>query len=505
MRRWLWIMVVIVVWSSPTTASAEWVHPVDREVTDGFRPPTSRFGAGNRGLEYATVGGEVVRAVDDGTVVFAGSVGRYRHVVVDHGDGLRSTYAYLRSPTVVRHQAVERGQMVAVADAGFHLTARLDDVYVDPLLLMNGAQVVIRLVPSDPPVRDGAGNPDRGRPNPILAALDAATDLRLSDQLISLAHSALEWHHRECTEDGVAVAATPGAEAVPDRILIQVGGLGSNDQDASIGALDHRSIGYEDDDVVGFSYAGGCTPEAFGGGRSSLVDEVGSAPYRPEDTFQPIESSASALADLVESVAIARPGQPIDIAAHSLGGVVTRRALDLLDERGSVGPVDVVITIGSPHGGADLATAAVVTSGSRWAEETLDPWIGDGADLREADSVIDIAEAGGGSVPRPGPPPPGVRAVAVAGGGDLVVAAEHARWEDATNVIIPTSPSDATSVHRDLPGMPEVQRELELAIAGLPPRCVHLAAVLGSALQGRAISAVEDGVTLLAGLARWVF
>ena len=87
----------------------------------------------------------------------------------------------------------------------------------------------------------------------------------------------------------------------------------------------------------------------------------------------------------------------------------------------------------------------------------------------------------------------------------MVVAAEHARWEGATNVIVPTPLQEAAAVHGALPKMPEVQRELALAIAGAAPRCVGLAAQLGSALQGRAISAAQDGVTLLAGLARWVF
>ncbi len=176
----------------------------------------------------------------------------------------------------------------------------------------------------------------------------------------------------------------------------------------------------------------------------------------------------------------------------------------MLDARTGLGSLDVVITIASPHGGADLATAAVATAGSTRVESWIDPAIGDAGDFRTSDAVVDIAEAGGGGVVDPSPPPDGISVIAVAGATDLVVAGEHARWEGATNVVVPTPLMDAPAVHGALPGMPEVQREMELAIAGAAPRCVGLLTVLGSALQGQGISAVEDSVTLLAGLARWV-
>ena len=46
--------------------------PVDAPVVDGFRPPTTPYGPGNRGLEYATVAGTEVRAAAGGRVTFAG-------------------------------------------------------------------------------------------------------------------------------------------------------------------------------------------------------------------------------------------------------------------------------------------------------------------------------------------------------------------------------------------------------------------------------------------------
>ncbi len=269
----------LLLWVTP--AAGDWEHPVEAEVVDPFRPPASRFGAGNRGLEYGTAGGEMVGAVDGGTVVFAGAVGLRRHVVVDHGNGLRSTYAFVSSTSVVRGQVVRQGQAVAVADRGFHLTARLGSEYVDPMLLMRGAEVVVHLVPGAlPTIRAtevGAGN----GVHPLAAVLDAAGDLRLSRQFETLADAASEWHHEDCTTDDRAVAAPAGPAAMGQRLLIQVGGLGTSSDGASIGELDHEALGYDPDHVVGFSYAGGCTPEAFGGVASELSRQLGGTELRP--------------------------------------------------------------------------------------------------------------------------------------------------------------------------------------------------------------------------------
>lgn len=136
--------------ATPPVAGAEtwWIPPVDAPVIDPFRPPSSRYGPGNRGLEYGTTGGEVIWAVADGTVTYVGSIGGSRFVVVSHPDGLRSTYAYLQDWFVVRGQRLSQGQRLGVAGPGFHLTARLGDEYIDPALLFGGAEVVVRLMPS---------------------------------------------------------------------------------------------------------------------------------------------------------------------------------------------------------------------------------------------------------------------------------------------------------------------------------------------------------------------
>jgi septal ring factor EnvC (AmiA/AmiB activator) len=127
--------------------TGSWRHPVEAAVADWFRPPSHPYGPGNRGLEYATDGGETVGAVDDGVVVFAGPVGRSRFVVVDHGNGLVSTAAFLRRVDTSVGDPVEVGQPIAEAAPGFHLTARQDGDYVDPMTFMGGLCVSVSLVP----------------------------------------------------------------------------------------------------------------------------------------------------------------------------------------------------------------------------------------------------------------------------------------------------------------------------------------------------------------------
>ncbi|MGH9275254.1 MAG: murein hydrolase activator EnvC family protein, partial [Acidimicrobiales bacterium] len=89
-----------------------YVAPVDAPVVDPFRPPSSPFGPGNRGLEYGTDAGAEVRAAADGVVTFAGLVAGTRHVTVLHPDGLRTSYSYLDRVDVVVGQHVEQGHVL---------------------------------------------------------------------------------------------------------------------------------------------------------------------------------------------------------------------------------------------------------------------------------------------------------------------------------------------------------------------------------------------------------
>ena len=134
-------------------SSCGWEQPVEAPVIDGFRPPEHRYGAGNRGLEYDTVVGQAVSSVAPGRVSFVGPVGGRRYVVVVHEIGPRSTYGPLASTSVVRGQQVDSGTELGTALPGLHLTARLDERYVDPAPLLAGVCGRPHLVPGPTPDR----------------------------------------------------------------------------------------------------------------------------------------------------------------------------------------------------------------------------------------------------------------------------------------------------------------------------------------------------------------
>ncbi len=128
--------------------------PVDSAVVDHFRPPAMRWGAGNRGWEFGTSGGERVCAVGSGVVTFAGQVAGRAVVSIGHGDGLISSVTGLDSVGVSTGDPVAGGEHLGTARAGLHLGFRLHGEYVDPATLLGGDLHAI-LVPI--PHRAGRG------------------------------------------------------------------------------------------------------------------------------------------------------------------------------------------------------------------------------------------------------------------------------------------------------------------------------------------------------------
>jgi murein DD-endopeptidase MepM/ murein hydrolase activator NlpD len=113
--------------------------PVDAPVADPFRAPEHPYGPGNRGLEYDTRGGEVVRAAAAGEVTFAGLVAGGRYVTVLHADRLRTTYGRLEAMEVDVGAPVDAGEAVGRAGPAFIWTARLGDAYLDPAVLLDAS------------------------------------------------------------------------------------------------------------------------------------------------------------------------------------------------------------------------------------------------------------------------------------------------------------------------------------------------------------------------------
>jgi murein DD-endopeptidase MepM/ murein hydrolase activator NlpD len=129
--------------------AACWTPPVDAPVLDPFRPPACPWCAGNRGLEYGTIVGQPVRAVERGVVSFAGSVAGVRYVVVTHGDGLRATYGRLASVAVRRNSVVDAGARLGASGTGFYFGLRDGEVPVDPAPRFGRWVRRARLVPLD--------------------------------------------------------------------------------------------------------------------------------------------------------------------------------------------------------------------------------------------------------------------------------------------------------------------------------------------------------------------
>lgn len=129
-----------------------WAVPVDADVADPFRAPECRWCPGNRGIEYASVAGDAVRAVVGGQVTFDGSVAGRRYLSIDivvSGGRLRVTYGGLdpAGERFVVGQTVGREQPLGSATGPVHLGVRWNGEYIDPADFTDGPPRRARLVP----------------------------------------------------------------------------------------------------------------------------------------------------------------------------------------------------------------------------------------------------------------------------------------------------------------------------------------------------------------------
>ena len=528
--------------------------PVDGPVVDPFRPPPGPFGAGNRGLEYRTAPRSPVRASASGTVTFAGAVAGTLHVTVQHDDGVRTSYSFLAGIDVVTGQHVGRGDRVGTSGERLHFGARIGDAYFDPAMLFAGAVADVQLLPlEDAPgagpdgemaalaaltagVAGGAALPGTGGrlPPPGIGdgialpgvgggiALPGIGDgIALpgvgGDVALPGVDDALAWLRAraragpiytgqvdplgrgvDLARDLVDRVVAPGPcsdEPAPERpvdgqrrVAVTVAGLGSTSGATSIDDLRVGDLGYTTDRVVRFSYAGGRTPAT-----GAAFGTIEARPYGSADTQGDVAVAAARLADLVEQVAHADHDAVVDVVAHSLGGLVARLALVDLERRGfDLGRLGVVVTLGSPHRGADAASVVAAANArlpghlALGAAEGvlgigLDPDATVATQLAEHSPAIGaLADAG---------VPAGVRLVSIAARGDVVVAAPRTRVAGATNVTVPVSGPGA---HGDLVGSEAATAEVARALAGQPPGCEPWGDALADVATGHAVSLVED-------------
>lgn len=501
--------------------------PVDTQPIDGFRPPMSPYGAGNRGVDFATERGHPVTAAAPGVVAFAGPVGGALHVTVLHPDGIRTSYSFLASVTVRRGAHVEGGQEIGRAGARLHWGARAGDAYVDPMVLLGdtGRVTRARLVPDGggdraprseaeergllagllrTVVRTGAtvartapGALGWGRNRPLDRLLNEVGHVAARDPVVgawvtaAAELSSADWA-AVATELANAATAdepcTPGSVAPPRptgrRMAVLVGGLGSSSTSAAVTRIDTTALGYLGSDVHQFSYRGGTAAEQ---------------PYDGSDTQGDLPAAGSRLRLLLERLATAHPGVPIDVVAHSQGGIVARLAV----ADGALAGVASIVTLGSPHQGADLAQIAIENRRSlegRTVQDLahatgLSPIAGSAPAVRQlargSSMLADLNRR---------PPPAGVHLVSVAARGDVIVPPMRSRLPGGRTV---TVTPDGLHHHDSLPGSTAAGREIRLAIAGLPPTCRSTRDSVLDAIAARLIVVAEQGPRLaLAGRGR---
>ena len=501
-------------------AAVTYKPPVDAPVVDAFRPPAQNWNAGNRGLEYATARGSPVGAAAGGEVVFAGPVAGGRHVVVLHDDGLRTSYSFLESISVRRGQKVRQGEELGTANDRFHFGVRAGDAYLDPAKLFGGGPPEIYLVPdqlrrpqSEAQERSGVARLVAGwavrtwaaGTSAGASAYDWAKGMAADqigtrlDEVAGAVHYAIESNPSIHVERFLTAAhqwwqqratCTPAGVAAPKlqerRLAVMVAGLGSKSGGDSSDKVDTAGLGYAKSDVLHYSDLGGTREETA---------------YAATDTTHDIHQAARHLRHLLERLQGQHPGVPIDIIAHSQGGIVARTALT--DEVDGADPrlpaVRSLVTLSSPHQGTPVATGlamlahtdigtTVLTDAHHVLPDMVDPL---------GTSVQQLAEHSGFMRELNSRKlPAGVNATSIGAREDWMVPAGVTRLDGAHNVIV-SSPGLWTE-HSTMPGAPQTQREIALALAGMAPTCQSL----GDALADAAVSdAIRWGETGLGGAA----
>jgi hypothetical protein len=535
------LLVVAVARAAPASAAASgYQPPVSAPVADPFRPPSNTYGPGNRGLDYATAPGTEVKAAGDGEVVFAGQVGGTLHVVVLHGDGIRTSYSFLSSIRVQRGDKVHQGQVVGTTGPQrFHFGARAGDAYVDPALLFSTGSPEVHLVPNSERLPQSEAHERSGLLG-MLAGLPGRA-AGAAGEAIDASAGAVEWAAGETADAGAWVAGTaigalgnqatasldefrtmvqdcvdqlPPVQAyhlvtavasvvdqgdctppnvqpspVQGHIAVLVGGLGSKGdpskptEGAAVFGVDTRSLGYLDKDVYRFSYRGGTIEQN---------------PYGKADTEVDIRQSGAQLRALIEQIQYDRPGVTVDILAHSQGGLVTRAALangySRTDPR--TPQLGAIVTMGSPHQGTDGATAVAAIRRNPVNDLELRGahLVAPSQDDPRATSIAQMSEGSGFIADLNGRSlPSDVWFTSIGGREDLLVPAMHTHLAGAHNITL--SVPDGVSTHDALPRSAAAFREIELALNHMPPTCQPLLTRAANTLVPFGVHQAEQGVS----------
>ena len=230
---------------------------------------------------------------------------------------------------VSQGQAVRQGDLVGRAGDTFHFGARVGDAYVDPAALFDTGATVVELLPFEVPPGAVPGRVDvvdqafrrgtsgvTGTVRGLGEAYDwlgdrmgalggALRDTHLTYQAMSLA---LDLGERLALPGPCSTGAPPARPVRGEhRVAIAVAGLGSTSSDASIDALRTRELGYDDGDVLRFSYRGGVVPSAAG---AAARYGVAAHAYRSADTQADLTGAATRAGRPRRAGAGGRPRRP---------------------------------------------------------------------------------------------------------------------------------------------------------------------------------------------------
>jgi hypothetical protein len=275
------------------------------------------------------------------------------------------------------------------------------------------------------------------------------------------------------------------------HLLLAVGGIDSHTfADGSSFNLDTKALGYVADDVNWFSYA----------------DDGGK--YREDDTHGDLRDKAALLGRQLEQMAREHPGKPVDLIAHSQGGVVVDWFLVHIynENPGKYPPLDTVVTLSTPHQGAPLATAgeqlrtsAVGRNLTRLADEVpglpKHPPSDSTAVQQLAEDSWFMRHLFDGGLPDK------IHLTSIGGTDDVVVPANHIGAPGADQIVVDV---EGGSDHHNIPDDPRALQAVRAALEHKPLPCTSLLEGVRSALEPVVFSRVSHdlgqyGTTLLKG------
>lgn len=296
-----------------------------------------------------------------------------------------------------------------------------------------------------------------------------------------------------------------------DNIVIAIGGIGSHTAGengsvvpgASMYSFDFRTLGFSEDQVYFYSYRG---VENRGGSGPYGFHE----PYTKEDSYRSIRSSALLLRMQIDAIHDSHPSKRIDLVAHSQGGLVAQYYLTHLyreDDPVSV-RIEHMVTIASPHQGADAAQVHHLLSDSQAGRRTLKELDTLATEIGfpppSAPSVQDMAEGSAfltdvatrwDSVH--------VKTTTISAMLDFVVAPPHTRLNNANNYTVNVASTgwrQALDHHSLLVANPASTTILYNALADTPSQCTAFLNAWADHGPGQMIASLEDAAARVLGL-----